>query len=498
MLRRLNKLLMIGVLSATMLFSNTLVFAADEAASAETQAPETQVPETDPPETQAPETQAPETQAPETQAPETQVPETDPPETQVPETQVPETDPSETQVPETQAPETQTSETKTPTPTPGDSNIMDGSDDARKAAESEGIKNSPYATNEELIAHQNIISVKPLTKDFRFTQVEADRAIVKAGSKVYEGKNENSRVVGKAKVRSLAYILADGDSEWIYIESGDCRGFVKSEDMITGNIAEFILSRDGALQDIDAMVSLSENEATTYTKTSVYKVVVDKEYAIVKEDSEIYDELDNPNAGVVGSIKKNGLVYILKDVGKSYFVESDNVRGFISKDKVVSGDYANVKVAQQSEDSFNTAQEKISPENNKACFYTLTSVKEADDMSAARASIVNFALQFVGNPYVWGGTSLTNGADCSGFVQSIYASFGYDLPRVACDQAGYGTQIPISDAEPGDLIFYAKSGYVYHVSMYIGDGQVVQAYSTKAGIITSDIGPNAVWATKIL
>ncbi len=119
-------------------------------------------------------------------------------------------------------------------------------------------------------------------------------------------------------------------------------------------------------------------------------------------------------------------------------------------------------------------------------------------MSAARASIVNFALQFVGNPYVWGGTSLTNGADCSGFVQSIYASFGYDLPRVACDQAGYGTQIPISDAEPGDLIFYAKSGYVYHVSMYIGDGQVVQAYSTKAGIITSDIGPNAVWATKIL
>lgn len=139
LLRRLNKLIMIGVLSATMLFSNTLVFAADEAASAETQAPETQ-----------------------------------------------------------------TSETKTPTPTPEAPNIMDGSDDARKAAESEGIKNSPYATNEELIAHQNIISVKPLTKDFRFTQVEADKAIVKAGSKVYEGKNENSRVVGKAKARSLA------------------------------------------------------------------------------------------------------------------------------------------------------------------------------------------------------------------------------------------------------------------------------------------------------
>ena len=86
--------------------------------------------------------------------------------------------------------------------------------------------------------------------DKKVADSEIDKAIVKAGSKVYEGKNENSRVVGKAKVRSLAYILADGDSEWIHIESGDCRGFVKSEDMITGNIAEFILSRDGALQDI--------------------------------------------------------------------------------------------------------------------------------------------------------------------------------------------------------------------------------------------------------
>ena len=492
MLQRLNKLIMIGVLSASTLLSNTLVFAAEEAVPVETQAPETDAPETQPPETQAPETDVPETEPPETQAPETQTPETD-----VPETQPSETESPETQAPETEAPETQTSETTSPTPTPGNLNIMDGSDDARKAAESEGIKNSPYATNEELIAHQNIVSV-PLSKDFRFTQVEADRAIVKAGSKIYEEKNESSRIVGKANDRSLVYILADENSEWVYIESGSCRGFVKNQDMITGDVAEFILSRDGALQDIDAMVALNENAATTYTKTSVYKVVVDKEYAIVKEDSDIYDEVDNPNAGIVGSINKNGLVYVLKDTGKSYFVESNDVRGFIAKDKVVAGDYAEVKVSQLSEDSFTTAQEKISPENNKACFYTLTSTKEADDMSAARTSVVNFALQFVGNPYVWGGTSLTNGADCSGFVQSIYASFGYDIPRVACDQAGYGTQIPISDAEPGDLIFYAKSGYVYHVSMYIGNGQVVQAYSTKAGIITSDIGPNAVWATKIL
>ena len=531
LLRRMNKLIMLGVLSC--MFSNTFVFATEDKIQSETQAPETQVLETQAPETQAPEIQAPETQTPETQAPETQVPETQAPETQVPETQMPETQAPETQAPEAQTPETQTPETQTPetqtpetqtpeTQTPetqaseiqiletqasekksltshsGDANIIDSPDEARKAAELEGIKQSPYATNEELIAHQNIISVKHVTNDFRFTQVEADRAIVKAGSVIYEEKRENSRIVGKAKVRSLVYILADGEAEWVYIESGDCRGFVKRQDMITGNVAEFILSRNGALQDIDSILPLIDNAATTYTNTSVYKVVVPKDYAIVKADSDIYDGLDVTKADIIGSIRKDGLVYILKDINEFYFVESGNVRGFIAKKNVISGHYADVEVSKKSESSFSLAQEKIAPENNKACFYTLTSIEEAGDMSAVRSSVVDFALQFVGNPYVWGGTSLTNGADCSGFVQSIYASFGYDLPRVACDQAGYGTQIPISDAEPGDLIFYAKNGYVYHVSMYIGNGQVVQAYSTKAGIITSDIGPNAVWATKIL
>ncbi|MFR2954843.1 MAG: C40 family peptidase [Lachnospiraceae bacterium] len=112
--------------------------------------------------------------------------------------------------------------------------------------------------------------------------------------------------------------------------------------------------------------------------------------------------------------------------------------------------------------------------------------------------MVNFALQFLGNPYVWGGTSLTNGCDCSGFVQSIYAYYGYSLPRVADAQSGYGMQIPISSAQPGDLIFYAKNGYVYHVSMYIGNGQVVHAAGRKLGIITSGISGNAVWATRII
>lgn len=501
MLKRLQNLIVLGVLSSAMITSNTLVFAEDEmqtdmkvqiseTQAPETQAPETQAPETQPPETQAPETQAPETQAPETQAPETQLPETQAPETQVPETQTPESEPHETEIRETQKSEKETDTEK---------KAQNTQDDERKAAESEGIKNSPYSSNEELISHQNIISLKPVTRDFRFQQVEAPEVIIKPGCFIYEEKTEESRVIGKAKDKSLAYVLADAEAEWVYVESGECRGFVSKNNIIDGNLAGFVLTRDGITQTVKALIPLKDNKAVAYTKTSVYPVIKDKEYSIAKDNISVYaDENASEASSIIGMLPEDGLAYILEDCGKTYFIESGNVRGFVSKEALVTGNYANAKVSQKSETSFSFAQEKVSPEENPACYYTLASVKEADDNSAIRTSIVNFALQFVGNPYVWGGTSLTNGADCSGFVQSIYANYGYSIPRVACDQAVYGTQIPVSDAEPGDLIFYAEQGYVYHVSMYIGNGQVVQAYSSSAGIITSDIGGNAVWATRII
>lgn len=95
--------------------------------------------------------------------------------------------------------------------------------------------------------------------------------------------------------------------------------------------------------------------------------------------------------------------------------------------------------------------------------------------------VADYALQFVGNPYVWGGTSLTNGADCSGFTQSVYRNFGVNIPRTSAEQAHYGQEIPYEEMEPGDLICYSG-----HVSMYIGDGRIVHAASAKSGIKVGD------------
>lgn len=103
---------------------------------------------------------------------------------------------------------------------------------------------------------------------------------------------------------------------------------------------------------------------------------------------------------------------------------------------------------------------------------------------AKRKEVADFAVQFVGNPYVWGGTSLTNGADCSGFVMSVFANFGYELPRVAAAQYQASQQKEISQMEVGDLVFYGAG--IYHVALYIGNGTVVHALNANKGIVITD------------
>lgn len=107
--------------------------------------------------------------------------------------------------------------------------------------------------------------------------------------------------------------------------------------------------------------------------------------------------------------------------------------------------------------------------------------------SGSGSSVVDYATQFVGNPYVWGGTSLTDGADCSGFVQSVYKNFGVDLPRTSYEQQNAGTEVSYEDAQPGDLICYGG-----HVAIYMGDGKIVHASNAKDGIKVSD---NAAYRT---
>ena len=116
-----------------------------------------------------------------------------------------------------------------------------------------------------------------------------------------------------------------------------------------------------------------------------------------------------------------------------------------------------------------------------------SSSSSSSSSSGSGSSVVDYATQFVGNPYVWGGTSLTNGADCSGFVQSVYSNFGVSLPRTSYEQQNAGYEVSYADAQPGDLICYGG-----HVAIYMGNGQIVHASNSRDGIKVSN---NAAYRT---
>ena len=118
---------------------------------------------------------------------------------------------------------------------------------------------------------------------------------------------------------------------------------------------------------------------------------------------------------------------------------------------------------------------------------TMSELLYGQGISDVRVDICQYAKEFLGNPYVWGGTSLTKGADCSGYVMSLYKKYGVNLPHSSRAQANCGTTIKVSEAQPGDLIFYGKGKTINHVAMYIGGGKVIHASSPKTGIRISNV-----------
>ena len=351
------------------------------------------------------------------------------------------------------------------------------------------------------------------------TEQEQTEEDVASNENVTDQNAEQVRYIGKLDKNGLLYILKKEENGWLYVESGNVRGFVKASEVYTSNAAQKLLEVyqkeakktaaengaeytgiEGTAAIAQTLVSPLENQAYTYLRATVNQTVADKNYATVNATMLNVREGKGTESRIVGTMSQGVLCYVLADADSDWvYVESADVRGFVARQYLNTGDEVTTQVETTGEDYYQTAKEIITPEENQALYYTLTSTKEGTPNGAIRESILEYASQFIGNPYVWGGTSLTEGADCSGFVQQIYKAYGYELPRVAQDQSQYGTQIPVEDAQPGDLIFYAKAGHVYHVVMYAGDGKTIEAANTKAGIISGTVNTeNAVWATRIL
>lgn len=217
---------------------------------------------------------------------------------------------------------------------------------------------------------------------------------------------------------------------------------------------------------------------------------IDKDYALSAslDTVNLYED-KRANSRVVGTLTGGGLCFIIADKDQDWvFVESGDVRGFVEKSRLIMDDAARLQIRAIGEDKFSLATLVVPTAENEAYTYSRDTVKKVNATSELRKSLLDYAGQFVGNPYVWGGTSLTNGCDCSGYVMQIYRAFGYSLPRTSPQQTQYGTQIPVEEAQPGDLIFYQKEdGSVFHVLLYTGDGKALNAKDESSGIVVSDV-----------
>ena len=240
--------------------------------------------------------------------------------------------------------------------------------------------------------------------------------------------------------------------------------------------------------------SYSEWQAAEAEKVTISRMpwlfhTVEKTYAIADVNSWLHvREGKGTNQKIVGILPKGSLCYILADADSDWvYVESGDVRGFVCARYLLRREEAEKEVNRWQEESFPMAEMWVKPWNNKAYTYTYATTRTLLSSDEARGEVLQYAKKFLGNPYVWGGTSLTNGCDCSGFAQQIFANFGYTLPRTSRQQAKAGTRIPVQEAKPGDLLFYQReSGFIYHVMIYLGDGKVIHAGSEATGILISD------------
>ncbi len=244
---------------------------------------------------------------------------------------------------------------------------------------------------------------------------------------VREQPSTDSKLVGKLPKNAACEIIT-AENGWAHIKSGEVEGYVNVEFLLTGPEAK--LTADNLVRT----VATSNADALNIRAQATL-------------DSE-----------VVTQISKGVELEFLEDQGEWIKVSIDGEEAFISSEYVVV------------EEKLDTA-------------ITMTELLYGQGVSDVRVDLVEYAKQFLGNPYVWGGTSLTNGADCSGFVLSVFKKYGITLSHSSRAQANEGTKISTSELKPGDLVFYGNgSGTINHVAIYIGGGQVIHASSPKTGI----------------
>ena len=290
---------------------------------------------------------------------------------------------------------------------------------------------------------------------------------------VRKGPSEETEVLGKLYNESVGDYVSEADGGWIEIISGTVRGYVKAEYVVTGE------------------------EAVQRAKE------VGKRLAKVNTTRLYVRETPSTDASVIGMVPGDDVLTVVEEAKDGWVkVSVEEGEGFVSTDYVTLMTEF-VKAESKEEEAARLAKEKAEREAALAAAAKKAGKKKGSGSKGGGGSyaapsggngsaVASYALQFVGNPYVYGGSSLTNGTDCSGFTMSVYAAFGVGLPHSSGAQRSCGTDVGgLANAQPGDLVCYSG-----HVGIYIGNGQIVHASTAKTGIKVSNAGYRSVLSVR--